>query len=191
MLLKNKVAFVTGGARGIGAAIVRKMAEQGAAVGFSYRNDTAAAAEQLEWAEKNGLRVAAWQADATQAESAERVLHEVVARWGGLDILVNNAGQTADALLADISLDAWRSVLAVNLEAAFLHTRAVLRLMLPVRNGVILNIGSVVGQHGNTGQAAYAAAKAGLVGLTKSVAKEAGPRNIRCNLISPGLIETA
>ena len=119
------------------------------------------------------------------------MLHEVVARWGGLDILVNNAGQTADALLADISLDAWRSVLAVNLEAAFLHTRAVLRLMLPVRNGVILNIGSVVGQHGNTGQAAYAAAKAGLVGLTKSVAKEAGPRNIRCNLISPGLIETA
>lgn len=189
-LLEGKIAFVTGGSRGIGAAVVVAMAQAGATVAFSYKNDAAGAVQQVEFSRKMGLPVVAYRCDATQPAEVEEVLGQVIHAHGRLDILVNNAGQIADGLLCDTSLNTWRQLLTLHLEAAFWHTQVALRSMIPARRGVVLNMGSVVGLHGNAGQGAYAASKAGLLGLTKSVAKEVGPRNIRCNLISPGIIET-
>jgi 3-oxoacyl-[acyl-carrier protein] reductase len=189
-LLKDKIVFITGGSRGIGAAIAKRFAEQGASVGFSFRSNTEAAAQVMaELAAFEGKH-RSFQCDIAQAIQVEETMAAFLAEFGGIDILVNNAGVIRDNLACNISPEDWNEVLATNLTAAFLHTQWALKTMIAARKGVIINIGSISGETGNAGQANYAAAKAGLIGFTKSIARETGSRNIRCNLIAPGIIET-
>ena len=189
-LLENKTAFVTGGSRGIGAAIARTFAAHGAHVGFSYHSNTAAAGQVEKDVCACGVRCKAYQCDVTRPQEVETVMGAFLSEFGDIDILVNNAGIIKDNLLCLLSIDDWNSVINTNLTAAFLHTQIALKTMIAARKGLIINISSVVGEQGNAGQANYAASKAGLIALTKSVAKEVGSRNIRCNAIAPGIIET-
>lgn len=189
-LLKQKIAFVTGGSRGIGAAIVKKFALHGAHVGFSYFSNMKAAGQVEEQLATYGVKYKAYQCDVTQEHKVRATLQDFIEEFGGIDILVNNAGIIKDNLLCLLSLEDWNTVLSTNLTSAFLHTQLVLKVMIAARKGSIINISSVVGENGNAGQANYAASKAGLIGLTKSVAKEVGIRNIRCNVIAPGIINT-
>jgi 3-oxoacyl-[acyl-carrier protein] reductase len=189
--LEGKVALVTGGSRGIGAAIVRLMAKRGASVAFCYRQQ-AELAQQLsqQVQEETGQKVLALQADVADAEQVAAMVQRVREGLGEVDILVNNAGITRDTLLLRMGDDKWDEVLNTNLRGAFLCTKAVLPMMLAKRWGRIINISSVVGLIGNAGQANYAAAKAGLIGFTKSLAKELGGRNITVNAVAPGFIVT-
>jgi 3-oxoacyl-[acyl-carrier protein] reductase len=189
--LEGKVALVTGGSRGIGAAIVRLMAKRGASVAFCYRQN-AELAQQLsqQVQEETGQKVLALQADVADAEQVAAMVQRVREGLGEVDILVNNAGITRDTLLLRMGDDKWDEVLNTNLRGAFLCTKAVLPMMLAKRWGRIINISSVVGLIGNAGQANYAAAKAGLIGFTKSLAKELGGRNITVNAVAPGFIVT-
>jgi 3-oxoacyl-[acyl-carrier protein] reductase len=189
--LEGKVALVTGGSRGIGAAIVRLMAQRGATVAFCYRQQ-AELAQQLsqQVQEETGQKVLALQADVADAEQVAAMVQRVREGLGEVDILVNNAGITRDTLLLRMGDDKWDEVLNTNLRGAFLCTKAVLPMMLAKRWGRIINISSVVGLIGNAGQANYAAAKAGLIGFTKSLAKELGGRNITVNAVAPGFIVT-
>jgi len=189
--LEGKVALVTGGSRGIGAAIVRLMAQRGATVAFCYRQQ-AELAQQLsqQVQEETGQKVLALQADVADAEQVAAMVQRVREGLGEVDILVNNAGITRDTLLLRMGDDKWDEVLNTNLRGAFLCTKAVLPMMLAKRWGRIINISSVVGLIGNAGQANYAAAKAGLIGFTKSLAKELGSRNITVNAVAPGFIVT-
>ncbi len=190
-LLEGKVALVTGGSRGIGAAIVRRFAEHGARVAFTYRSsaDKANALAQ-ELSEAHGLAVKAWQSDASSFAEAENLIKEVLDTFGKIDVLVNNAGITRDNLMLRMTEQQWDEVIQTNLKSVFNLTKHVLRPMLKNRGGSIINISSVVGIFGNAGQANYAASKAGIIGFTKSIAKEVGSRNIRCNAVAPGFIET-
>jgi 3-oxoacyl-[acyl-carrier protein] reductase len=188
--LKGKLVFITGGSRGIGAAIAKRFAEQGASVGFSFRSNTEAASQVLAKLMTFEGKHRLFQCDITQAIQVEKTMMVFLQEFGGIDILVNNSGIIRDNLACDISSGDWNEVLSTNLTAAFLHTQLALKPMIAARKGVIINIGSVSGNTGNAGQANYAAAKAGLIGLTKSIARETGSRNIRCNLIAPGIIET-
>lgn len=191
MDLSNKVALVTGSARGIGQAIALKLAEAGANVAV---NDIASAAEALEGVVKEieslGRQSLAVTADVSSAEDVARMVESVVSKFGRIDILVNNAGVTRDGLVMRMSDEDWNTVLNVDLKSAFLCTRAVLRPMLKQRWGRIVSIASIVGIHGNAGQANYAAAKAGVIAFTKSVAKEVASRGITANAIAPGYIDT-
>lgn len=189
MDLSGKVALVTGSARGIGRAIALKLAERGAGV---VVNDIegAPAAEVVAAIEAGGSKACAIFADVSQPEDVNRLVDEAVARMGSVDILVNNAGITRDGLLLRMSDAEWDEVLNINLKGAFLCTRAVLRHMVRQRSGRIVNIASVVGLVGNSGQANYAAAKAGLVALTKTTAKEVASRGITANAVAPGFIDT-
>lgn len=189
-LLENKIAFVSGGSRGIGAAIVKKFSEHGADVGFSFHQNPVAAEEARLQASSFGIKCEKYQCDYKKEQQVEDVLKEFIANFGRIDILVNNAGIIRDNLVGDIPLEDWKDVFSINLTAAFLNTQLALEKMIPQRSGIILNISSISGVFGVTGQANYAASKAGLIGFTKSVAKEVGPRNIRCNAIAPGIIET-
>ena len=190
MLLEGKVAIVTGASRGIGKAIAQQFIAQGAAVAFTYRS-SAEAAEALEKElTANGGTAKGFQSDAASMTDAERLVQEVVDTLGTVDIVINNAGITDDTLLMRMSEDQWDRVININLKSCFNLTKAVLRTMLKARSGSIVNISSVVGVQGNAGQANYAASKAGILGFTKSVALELGSRNIRCNAIAPGFIET-
>ena len=191
MDLSNKVAIVTGSARGIGRAIALKLAEVGADI---VVNDIAAAAEALE-STANEIRALnrkalAVTADVSSAPDVARLIETAVSTMGRIDILVNNAGVTRDQLLMRMTDEDWDTVLNIDLKSAFLCTRAVLRHMMKQRWGRIVSIASVVGIMGNAGQANYAAAKAGVIGLTKSIAKEVGSRGITDNAIAPGFIET-
>jgi 3-oxoacyl-[acyl-carrier protein] reductase len=191
-LLENKVALVTGGSRGIGEAIVRMLAAQGAKVAFTYVSESSAAksdelATELTQA---GATVQALRSDAGDFAAAEKLIADVVKLWGRIDILVNNAGITRDALMLRMTEKHWDDVMHTNLKSVFNLTKHVLRPMLKQKSGSIINISSVVGVFGNAGQANYAASKAGIFGFTKSIAKEVGSRNIRCNAIAPGYIET-
>jgi len=188
--LTGKVALVTGGSRGIGRAIALGLAEQGARVAVNYVSNAAAADEVVQAIGARGHEAMAIQGDVSKADDAKRIVDESIAKYGSLHILVNNAGQTADDLLLRMSEDAWDTVMAVNLRGAYLCTKAALRPMIRQRWGRIINVSSVAGLVGNPGQANYAAAKAGLIGFTKSVAKEVASRNVTANAIAPGLVKT-
>jgi len=190
MLLEGKVAIVTGASRGIGKAIAEQFIAQGAKVAFTYRSSAEAAAALEKELSAGGGTVKGFQSDAASMTDAERLVGEVVEAFGTVDIVINNAGITDDTLLMRMTEEQWDRVISVNLKSCFNLTKAVLRTMLKARSGSIVNISSVVGVQGNAGQANYAASKAGILGFTKSVALELGSRNIRCNAIAPGFIET-
>ncbi len=188
--LQDRVALVTGGGRGIGRAIVYALAEAGAMTAFTYRTSSAAAEGVVSDLAAGGNKVRAWHSDASSSREAVQVVDSVVKEWGRLDILVNNAGITRDALLLRMSEDDWDTVIANNLKSVYNFTKAACRPMMNARWGRIINITSVVGLTGNAGQANYAASKAGIIGFTKSIAKELGSRNIQCNAVAPGYVET-
>ena len=190
MLLEGKVAIVTGASRGIGKAIAEQFIAQGAKVAFTYRSSAEAAAALEKELSAGGGTVKGFQSDAASMTDAERLVGEVVEAFETVDIVINNAGITDDTLLMRMTEEQWDRVIRVNLKSCFNLTKAVMRTMLKARSGSIVNISSVVGVQGNAGQANYAASKAGILGFTKSVALELGSRNIRCNAIAPGFIET-
>ena len=189
MDLTGKTAIVTGGSRGIGRAICLELARLGANVVFSFAGNAAAAEETVKLVEETGVSARAIQGDVTSADSAKELV-EAAKELGGVDILVNNAGITRDKLAARMSEEDFDAVIATNLKGAFLMTKAVLRPMMRAKSGAIVNMASVVGIMGNAGQANYAASKAGLIGMTKSVAREVASVGIRVNAVAPGYIET-
>ncbi|MDG2208400.1 MAG: 3-oxoacyl-[acyl-carrier-protein] reductase [Flavobacteriales bacterium] len=190
MLLNGKVAIITGASRGIGKSIAQEFIRQGAVVAFTYRSSEEKARALEAELSANGGEVKGFQSDAAQMVEAEKLVNDVIEAFGTVDIVVNNAGITDDTLLMRMSEEQWDRVIDVNLKSCFALTKAVLRTMLKARSGSIINVSSVVGVQGNAGQANYAASKAGILGFTKSVALELGSRNIRCNAIAPGFIET-
>jgi len=189
-LLDGKVAIITGASRGIGKAIAQTFVEMGATVCFTYMSSDEKAKALEKELTANGGTARGFKSDAGDFEAAQKLSEEVVKEFGSIDILVNNAGITRDNLLMRMSEEQWDEIMAVNLKSVFNLTKAVLRPMLKARKGSIINMSSVVGVKGNAGQANYAASKAGILGFTKSVALELGSRNIRCNAIAPGFIET-
>jgi len=188
--LENKVALVTGGSRGIGRAIVLALADQGADIAFTYRSATGAAEEVKQAVEAKGRRVLAIQSDAKLQEEAAGVVDAVLNAFKSIHILVNNAGITKDSLLMRMSPEDWDEVITTNLKSAFNFSKAVCRPMMGQREGKIINITSIAGVVGNPGQANYSAAKAGMIGLTKSLAKELASRNIQVNAVAPGFVDT-
>jgi len=188
--LAGKVALITGAARGIGRATALVFAREGARVAVNYQRQAGAAEEVVAQIAAGGGEAFAIQGDVSVAEDAGRLVEAVVARWGRLDVLVNNAGTTRDQLLLRMSEREWDEVMNVNLRGAFLVTRAALRPMTRQRWGRVINVTSVSGVMGNAGQTNYAASKAGLIGFTRSLAREMASRNITCNAVAPGLIPT-
>jgi 3-oxoacyl-[acyl-carrier protein] reductase len=191
-LLEGKVAIITGAARGIGEGIALKFAEQGANIAFTYVSDGSAnKAKALE--EKLialGVKAKAYQSNAADFAACEIFVNDVVKEFGTVDICVNNAGISKDNLLLRMTEVQWDEVMQVNLKSVFNMTKQVIRPMMKAKSGSIINMSSVIGEMGNAGQSSYAASKAGVIGFTKSVAKELGSRNIRCNAIAPGFVET-
>lgn len=190
LTLEGKTALITGGSRGIGRAIALTLAEFGADVAITYARSADAANEVKGEIEDLGRKAAAVQADAVGLEKAEEVIGDLVEDWGKLDILVNNAGITRDNLILRMSEEQWDEVIDTNLKSIFNYSKAAARPMMRNRGGSIINISSVVGIRGNAGQSNYAASKAGIIGFTKSYAKELASRNIRANVIAPGYILT-
>jgi 3-oxoacyl-[acyl-carrier protein] reductase len=190
MNLEGKIALVTGGARGIGRAIVEGLAAQGATVAFTYRTSSAAADEIVTALKGAGRTAVGIASDASSTADAAAVIESVIKQFGRLDILVNNAGITRDGLLMRMSEADWDAVINNNLKSIFNFTKAACRPMMGQRAGRIVNISSIVGVSGNPGQANYAASKAGIIGFTKSVAKELASRNIQVNVVAPGYIDT-
>ncbi len=189
-LLQNKVVLITGASRGIGKAIAVECAKQGANVAFTYlSSEEKAKALEAELA-VFGTKIKGYKSDAALFDAAQQLVDDVVAEFGTIDVLVNNAGITRDTLLMRMSEQQWDEVINTNLKSAFNLTKAVQRPMLKAKSGSIINMSSVVGLTGNAGQSNYAASKAGLIGFSKSIAQELGSRNIRCNVIAPGFIET-
>jgi 3-oxoacyl-[acyl-carrier protein] reductase len=186
----GKAAIVTGGSRGIGRAIVKALAEAGYNVAFSYASNQAAAEEVEAMVKGFGVDALAVQSDAASVTDAQALIEQAHKRFGRIDALVNNAGITRDGLLMRMSDEDWAKVIDTNLAGAFYTCRAASRIMLKQRSGAIVNISSVVGVFGNAGQANYAASKAGLIGFTKSLAKEFGSRGVTANVVAPGFIET-
>lgn len=184
------VAVITGGTRGIGLAIAERMAAEGYDLLLTYRGDAEAAAAAMKALADLGQRIEVVSADVSSAEGAAATIDSAIKLFGKIDVLVNNAGITRDNLIMRMSEDDWDAVLSTNLKGAFLTSKAVVRPMLRQRSGRIINITSVVGRMGNAGQANYAAAKAGLIGLTKTLAKEVGSRGITVNAVAPGFIDT-
>jgi len=189
-MLEGKVAIVTGASRGIGRAIALKLAQNGAKIVVNYLKNVNAANEVIESIKKCGSDAISVQGDASIAECAADIVDKAVQHYGGVDILVNNAGITRDNLLIRMSSEDWQNVIDTNLGSAFNCTKAACRYMMKKRYGTIINIASIVGLTGNIGQANYAAAKAGIIGFTKSVAKEMASRGITVNAIAPGFIKT-
>ncbi|BAZ30879.1 3-ketoacyl-(acyl-carrier-protein) reductase [Cylindrospermum sp. NIES-4074] len=188
--LRGQVAIVTGASRGIGRAIALELATQGAKVVVNYANSSAAADKAVEEITAAGGEAIALQADVSQVDQVEALVKTAIAKFQRIDILVNNAGITRDALLLRMKLEDWQSVIDLNLTGVFLCTRAVSKILLKQRSGRIINIASVAGEMGNPGQANYSAAKAGVIGFTKTVAKELASRGITVNAVAPGFITT-
>ncbi len=188
--LPNQVAVVTGASRGIGRAIALSLASVGAKVVVNYANSSAAAQQVADEIIAEGGSAIALQADVSKAEQVDTLLSTVMEKWNRVDILVNNAGITRDTLLLRMKPEDWQAVIDLNLTGVFLCTRAVSKVMLKQRAGRIISITSVAGQMGNPGQANYSAAKAGVIGFTKTVAKELAPRGITVNAVAPGFITT-
>jgi len=191
-LLEGKVAIVTGAARGIGEAIALKFGQHGANVAFTYVSESSAQrASDLENRIRTlGVSCQAFRSNAGDYVQCESLVNEVVKTFGSVDICVNNAGISKDNLLLRMTPEQWNEVIQVNLNSVFYMTRLVIRPMMKSRAGVIINMSSVIGEMGNAGQASYAASKADIIGFTKTVAKELGSRNVRCNAIAPGFVET-
>jgi 3-oxoacyl-[acyl-carrier protein] reductase len=190
MDLKEKNCLVTGGSRGIGKAIALTLAGMGANVAVTYSRSADAANEVVKEIEKGGGKGMALQADATDFTKAEEVISKIVEEWGSLEVLVNNAGITQDNLILRMSEENWDAVINTNLKSIFNYSKAATKPMMRARGGSIINIGSVVGISGNAGQSNYSASKAGMIGFTKSFAKELASRNIRANVVAPGYILT-
>lgn len=191
-LLAGKTAIVTGAARGIGEGIALKFAEQGANIAFTYVSDNSAAkaAALAEKLSTMGVTAKAWQSNAGDFAACESFVNEVMKEFGTVDICVNNAGISKDNLLLRMSPEQWDEVMQTNLKSVFNMTKQVIRPMMKAKSGSIINMSSIIGEMGNAGQSSYAASKAGIIGFTKSIAKELGSRNIRCNAIAPGFVET-
>lgn len=189
-LLENKLVLITGASKGIGKGIAIKCAEQGANIAFTYLSSPEKAKEVENELIAMGVKAKGYQSDASDYEAAQQLAEEVVTDFGQIDALVNNAGITKDGLLMRMSEQDWDDVLRINLKSIFNMTKAVQKTMLKQRKGSIINLSSVVGVNGNAGQANYSASKAGIIGFTKSIAKELGSRNIRSNAIAPGFIAT-
>jgi 3-oxoacyl-[acyl-carrier protein] reductase len=191
-LLENKVVIVTGAARGIGEGIALKLAEHGAHIAFTYISEgSAEKAKALE--EKlaaSGVKAKAWRSNAGEFTECEAFVTNVIKEFRSIDVCVNNAGISKDNLLLRMTPESWDEVMNINVKSVFNMTKQVIRPMMKAKSGSIINMSSVIGLMGNAGQSSYAASKAGIIGFTKSVAKELGSRNIRCNAIAPGFVET-
>jgi 3-oxoacyl-[acyl-carrier protein] reductase len=191
-LLEGKIAIVTGAARGIGEGIALKFAEQGAHIAFTYVSDSSAekATALEEKLKAMGVKAKAYKSNAGDFAQCETFVSDVLKEFGTVDVCVNNAGISKDNLLLRMTPEQWNDVIQVNLNSVFYMTKLVIRPMMKAKSGSIINMSSIIGETGNAGQSSYAASKAGIIGLTKSVAKELGSRNIRCNAIAPGFVET-
>jgi 3-oxoacyl-[acyl-carrier protein] reductase len=189
-LLQDKIVLITGASRGIGKAIAEECVNQGAKVAFTYISSEEKARALEDELTKTGGVAKGFKSDAGNFNQAQELVDQVVAEFGTIDVLINNAGITRDTLLMRMTEEQWDEVINTNLKSAFNLTKAVQKPMLKARKGSIINMSSVVGVSGNAGQSNYAASKAGLIGFTKSIAQELGSRNIRCNAIAPGFIET-
>ena len=191
-LLEGKVAIVTGAARGIGEGVALKFAEHGASIAFTYVSESSAekANALQEKLATFGVKAKAYRSNAGDFSQCESFVNEVVKEFGAVDICVNNAGISKDNLLLRMTPDQWEDVIGINLNSVFYMTKQVIRPMMKAKAGSIINMSSVIGLMGNAGQASYAASKAGIIGFTKSVAKELGSRNVRCNAVAPGFVET-
>lgn len=189
-LLSGKTALITGGSRGIGEAIVRQFVKEGANVAFTYRSSSEASDAIVAELSTEATKVKAYKSDAANFQDSQDTVATILEDFGTIDILINNAGITKDNLMLRMSEEQWDDVIQTNLKSVFNFTKALLRPMMKARNGSIINMSSVVGVFGNAGQANYAASKAGIIGFSKSIAKEVGSRNIRCNVIAPGFVET-
>ena len=189
-LLEGKTVIITGASRGIGKGIAEVFAQQGANIAFTYRSSDVKAKALEEELSANGCKAKGYKSDASDFDAAQKLAADVLEEFGSIDVLVNNAGITKDGLLMRMSEDDFDSVMDINMKSVFNMTKAVLRPMLKQRKGSIINMSSVVGVKGNAGQANYSASKAAINGFTKSTALELGSRNIRCNSIAPGFIET-
>jgi 3-oxoacyl-[acyl-carrier protein] reductase len=191
-LLEGKNAIITGAARGIGEGIAIKFAEQGCNVAFTYVSD--GSAEKAKALEEKltalGVKAKAYQSNAGDYAASEAFVNDMLKEFGSIDICVNNAGISKDNLLLRMTPEQWDDVMQVNLKSVFNMTKQVIRPMMKARSGSIINMSSIIGEMGNAGQSSYAASKAGIIGFTKSIAKELGSRNIRCNAIAPGFVET-
>lgn len=191
-LLENKVVIVTGAARGIGEGIAIKLAEHGANIAFTYVSESSA--EKAAALEKKlvamGVKAKAYRSNAGVFEECETFVSDVVKEFGTVDVCVNNAGISKDNLLLRMTADQWDDVMDINLKSVFNMTKQVIRPMMKAKSGSIINMSSIIGIRGNAGQSSYAASKAGIIGFTKSIAHELGSRNIRCNAIAPGFVET-
>jgi 3-oxoacyl-[acyl-carrier protein] reductase len=190
MRFKDKIVLVTGGSRGIGKAVVESFSREGATVIFTYKSSQKAAEQLTSDLRAAGAHIESYQHDAADTEGAQRLVEHVVNKYGGIDILINNAGITRDQLLMRMSETDWNAVIENNLKSVFNLSKAVLRPMMSKRSGKIVNMSSVVGLIGNAGQTNYAAAKAGILGFTKALAREVASRNICVNAVAPGFIET-
>ncbi len=189
-LLEGKVAIVTGASRGIGEAIALKLAEQGASIAFTYISSDEKAKALEDKLQASGVKAKAYKSNAGVYAECEAMVNDAFKEFGAVDVCVNNAGISKDNLLLRMTPEQWDDVITTNLKSVFNMTKQVIKAMMKARKGSIINMSSIIGMRGNAGQSSYAASKAGIIGFTKSMAHELGSRNIRCNAIAPGFVET-